>query len=334
MTPPAGLIDLAAQRVGGRVLLANDQFFAPASNLLKPDRPVFMAGKYTDRGKWMDGWETRRRRAPGNDWCIVRLGIPGVIRAVTVDTTHFRGNAPEACSLDGAALASTLTAAALKRLEHSWIELLPRSAVRSDAENLLPVPAGGSPRCTHVRLRIYPDGGVARLRVWGEARPEWRALRGKRIDLAAIEHGGLPLASSDEFFSHPLHLLLPGRPRGMAEGWETRRRRGPPGHDWVIVRLGHRGAIEAVEIDTTHFKGNAPESASLEAADAPGAADPARLGALRWEPLVPRTTLRGHARHRIALPGGRGGTPATHVRLNIFPDGGVARLRVWGRLVP
>ncbi|HEY6224172.1 MAG TPA: allantoicase, partial [Gemmatimonadales bacterium] len=227
-----GLIDLASARVGGRALLASDEFFAPKANLLKPGRAVFLEGKYTSRGKWMDGWETRRRRTPGFDWCIVQLGVPGVVRAVTVDTHHFKGNHPEACSLAAAALASVPKPAALKKAAERWPELLARSPLGPDRENEFAV-AGDAP-VTHVRLHIHPDGGVARLRLWGEARPDWARLRSRSgaIDLAAVQHGGVPLAASDEFFSEPINLLLPGPSVNMGDGWETRRRRGP-GHDWV-----------------------------------------------------------------------------------------------------
>lgn len=322
-----GLVDLAAARVGGRALLASDEFFAPKENLLLPGRGVFIEGKYTDRGKWMDGWETRRRRGPGDhDWCIIRLGIPGVIRAVTVDTNHFKGNHPAACALDGAVPPATVAARRLGALDE-WTELLPRSPLTAHAENEFPIKAEA--RFSHVRLNIFPDGGVARLRIWGEARPDWRRIAAARrpVDLVAVEHGGMPLATSDQFFSEPVNLIMPGRSRDMGDGWETRRRRGP-GHDWVVLRLGRRGMIERVELDTTHFKGNFPESASLEGCDAP-AAGPDHAD---WRELLARTKLRANARHRFAIGRGRR-TPVTHVRLSIFPDGGVARLRLWGRPV-
>jgi len=221
---------------------------------------------------------------------------------------------------------------------HRFAELLPRSALAGHAENEFAIRSEG--RFTHVRLNIYPDGGVARLRVWGEARPDWRrvAARGRSIDLVAVEHGGLPLATSDQFFSEPLNLIMPGRPRDMGEGWETRRRRGP-GHDWVVLRLGRRGVIERIELDTTHFKGNFPESASLDACDAPELTGPAPPPVtpdvavfMNWRELLPRTRLRADAPQRFPIAKAAR-LAATHVRLNIYPDGGVARLRVWGRAV-
>lgn len=320
------LIDLASARVGGRAVAANDEFFAPKRNLLSPRAPIVREGRYTDRGKWMDGWETRRRREPGHDWCIVRLGIAGVVRAVTVDTAHFRGNYPEACSLDALALPRGGAARSLAA-HRGWIEILPRAPLRGDAANKFPI--SHDSRVTHVRLNIHPDGGVARLHVWGEARPDWpRLARSRRpIDLAAVTHGGLPLAASDQFFSYPLNLLMPDAPGSMGDGWETRRRRGP-GHDWVVLRLGHRGIPARVEIDTTHFKGNFPESASLEGCDAPGL-DPFAVPGddAGWRELLARTSLRADARHAFPLDA----DAVTHVRLNIFPDGGVARLRLYGR---
>ena len=314
------LIDLAAERVGGRAIVANDEFFGPKENLLKPGRGVFVEGKYTAHGKWMDGWETRRRREPGHDWCVIRLGVPGVIRAITVDTNHFRGNYPESCSVEAAALGRAATAAQLARLRDAWVGVLPRSPLEGHTENRFDLQSDA--QWSHVRLNIFPDGGVARLRVWGEARPDWSRLARRRIDLAAVQHGGVPLSSSDRFFGEPLNLLLPGRPRNMGDGWETKRRRGP-GHDWVIIRLGRRGQVGVIEVDTTHFKGNFPDSASVEGADASGSSVPDQ-----WRELVPRAKLRGNAKHRFRVPPRRG--PVTHVRLNIFPDGGVARLRVWG----
>ncbi len=327
----AGLIDLASARLGGRAVLANDEFFAPKSNLVKPEPAVFIEGKYTTRGKWMDGWETRRRRTPGHDWCIVRLGVPGVIRAVIVDTRHFRGNHPESCAIDAVALRKDATVARLRTLGDRWVELLSRHALAGDTANEFPLTS--DLRVTHVRLNIYPDGGVARLRLLGEARPDWdrlRAQRGRaRVDLVAAQHGGVPLAASDEFFSHPLNLVMPGRPTDMGDGWETRRRRGP-GYDWVVLRLGHRGTIEEVVVDTTHFKGNFPESCRLEACDAPGlGAGVVPDDAAPWRELLPRTKLRADTPHRFRAIGRSGAV--THVRLSIFPDGGVARLRLFGK---
>src|SRR6476659_6129982 len=237
------LVDLAAEKLGGAVLFANDDFFAPKENLLKAAAPVFIEGKYTDLGKWMDGWESRRRRTPGFDWCIIRLGLPGIIRGVVVDTSFFRGNYPEHCSLEACTLDGVPTVEELLSESMQWTPLLPQLPLNGDSQN--PFAVDSRQRFTHLRFKIYPDGGVARLRVFGEVVPDWDRIKrtGGDIDLAAVENGGIVLACSDMFFGHRHNLIMPGQARTMAEGWETRRRRGG-GHDWTVVRLGTAGTIE------------------------------------------------------------------------------------------
>jgi allantoicase len=320
------LIDLASEKLGGAVLFANDDFFAPKENLLKPSAPIFIEGKYTDLGKWMDGWESRRRRTPGFDWCIVRLGLPGKIRGVTVDTSHFKGNYPEQCSLEASALAGWPTVEDLTNESLKWTEILPVSQLQGDSQNHFAV--ASEQRFTHLRFKIYPDGGVARLRVYGEVTPDWERLKrlGGPVDLAAAENGGLVLSCSDMFFGHRHNLIMPGRAANMSDGWETKRRRGP-GHDWTIIQLGKPGQIIQLEIDTAHFKGNFPESCSLEGVNSNTAAAGAEVP---WKIILPRTKLLAHTRHFFDNELTDIGT-VSHVRFNIFPDGGVSRLRVYGR---
>jgi allantoicase len=322
------LVDLASERVGGAVLFANDEFFAPKENLLKPSTPIFIEGKYTDLGKWMDGWETRRRRTPGYDWCLIRLGLPGRLRGVVVDTSFFRGNYPEQCSLEACAVDGNADVERLLAASTRWTEVLPQSDLKGDSQN--PFAVENDERFTHLRLKIYPDGGVARLRVYGEVVPEWRRL-GPQVDLAAVEHGGLVLACSDMFFGHRHNLIMPGRALDMSDGWETKRRRGP-GHDWTIIKLGAAGTIQRVEVDTAHFKGNFPESCSIETCNAP-AEQSASAGfeAWPWKELLPRTKLQAHTRHFFDEELQHADT-TTHVRFNIYPDGGVSRLRLLGTI--
>jgi len=318
-------IDLAAERLGGAVLLANDEFFAPKESLLRARAPEWREGEYTDRGKWMDGWETRRRRTPGHDWCILRLGLPGIVHGVVVDTSFFRGNFPESCALDattvmGAAAPDVLADETKTR----WTTILQRTPLTGDARNAFAI--DGRPSATHLRLSIFPDGGVARLRVHGE--PHFNAQRhrpGSEVDLAAMENGGFVVACSDMFFGHRHNLILPGRSTHMGDGWETRRRRGP-GHDWSIIRLAARGALHRVEIDTDHFKGNAPGSAMLELTDSPGVRSALDEPKTAWTVALPQTPLQPHARHAFDVKT----EAATHARLSIYPDGGVARLRLFG----
>jgi allantoicase len=340
----SGLVDLAAAGLGGRALGTSDELFASADNLLLPGRAVFVDGKFTDRGKWMDGWESRRKRGAGHDWCVVALGAPGEVVGLDVDTQHFVGNHPPFASVEGlwAPDALAARAAALPSLlaRQDWSELLEQAPLRPDAQNLFAARVHGP--VTHVRLNIFPDGGVARFRVFGRVHPSWEApadadeearahLTPDLRDLAAVKNGGLALACSDAFFGPMNNLLLPGRPENMGGGWETRRRRGP-GFDWIVIKLGARGAPAVVEIDTSHFKGNFPDRASLETLDAPaGARLTEVVASSAWSPLVPETKLIADTRHFFAVESTAAGRAATHVRLNIFPDGGVARLRVWGR---
>jgi len=265
----SGLVDLAVAGLGGCVVATSDEFFAAAENLLRPQPAIFAADQFTDRGKWMDGWESRRRRGGGadHDWCVVALGAPGEIAGFDIDTRHFVGNHPPFASVDGLWAPEAVNPAG----QSGWVALLEQSALRPDAQNLFAaVPRGP---VSHVRLAIFPDGGVARFRVFGRVHARWerppelddeaRAHVAPDLrDLAAVTSGGVALACSDAFFGPMNNLLLPGRPDDMGGGWETRRRRGP-GHDWILIRLGGRGVPAVIEIDTRHFKGNFPDRASV-----------------------------------------------------------------------
>jgi allantoicase len=324
------LVNLASERLGSSVIYANDEFFAAKENLIKDSAPVFIEGKYTDLGKWMDGWETRRKRALNlemlSDWCLIRLGLPGIVRGVVVDTSHFRGNFPSHCSLEACAVEGQPSLKEL--LDRDWSEILPRTSLEGDSQNQFKIELAS--RLTHLRLNIFPDGGVARLRAYGEVVPDWDALRrrGSEVDFAAIENGGTVVDASDMFFGHRHNLIMPGRALDMSDGWETKRRRGL-GHDWCVIRLGRSASqLTRVEVDTAWFKGNFPDACSIEVSDA---SDPSDLANAPWRELLPRTRLQAHTRHFFEKELTDSGA-ATHVRFNIYPDGGVSRLRVFGRL--
>jgi allantoicase len=331
-----GLADLASRRLGGSVVFANDEFFAEKENLIKPGPAQFAAGEFGHKGKVYDGWETRRRRDEGHDFAVVRLGCPGVIHGVVVDTAFFRGNYPPEVSVEGASTDGYVSSAELAEL--AWHPLVRKSAASGDTVNQYPV--DDRRRWTHVRLSIYPDGGVARLRVHGEIVPDPAFLTGT-IDLAALESGGRVTDCSDEFYSSPSNLIMPGPARVMSDGWENARRRGP-GNDYVVVRLAAAGRLRQVEIDTSYFVGNAPGWIELSAATSAGegvgagsaeaAASPAGEGGgsdLEWRQILPRTRVQPDTRHRFVLDNA---PEATHVRLDVFPDGGLARLRVFGEI--
>ncbi|HEV7646017.1 MAG TPA: allantoicase [Pyrinomonadaceae bacterium] len=326
------LVDLASEQLGGNVLYANDDFFAEKENLIRRSSPVFIPDKYTDRGKWMDGWESRRRRSPRMDEkydeCIIRLGTPGAVHGLVVDTSHFKGNYPSHCSAAVCTVKGLPTVQQLLDPATRWDEILPLTALEGDTKNSFPVkdPPGGS---THLRLKIFPDGGVARLRVHGVVQPDWDALRKRdsEIDLAAVENGGVVLDSSDMFFGHRHNLIMPGRALDMSDGWETKRNREPGHKDWSIVKLGTAGTITRVEIDTLRFKGNYPESCSIEAGDINSAKD---LDSMNWAELLKNKPLQAHTLHVFADELENVG-PVTHARFNIYPDGGISRLRLFGK---
>ena len=305
------MIDLLSAAVGGRVVECNDEFFAEAVNLIADSDPVWKEGEFTERGKWMDGWETRRRREEGHDWCVLALGIPGRVARVTVDTSHFTGNYPDSFSLEGCGVGSD------DRLgDAPWVELLPSTVLEGDSVAVFEVTEPH--RVTYLRFNIYPDGGVARLRVEGEPVPGWDQVCSEGlVDLASPVVGGEVVEASDTHYSQPSNLLRPTPSRGMWDGWETRRRRGP-GHDWAIFRLGLPGLVESVVVDTTHFKGNSPGWVSVDFSD----------DGRDWVAGVEMALVRPDtANHVVADPPREAGM----VRLSIHPDGGVARFRVMGR---
>ena len=308
------LLDLASRAIGGTVAYANDELFADRQNLIKSEPAVFDPGAFGPKGKVYDGWETRRRREPGSDHAVVRLGVPGVVRGVVVDTSWFTGNYPPRVSIEAACVDGHPTPDELRAAE--WVTLVAEAAAEGDTRNTYAV--SNDERWTHVRLTIHPDGGVARFRVHGEPRPDPRMFEGT-VDLAALELGGMVVDCSDAFYGSASNILRPDRARHMGEGWENARRRGD-GNDYVTVCLAARGVVRRAEIDTSYFVGNAPGWASLSGRDGDGS----------WFELLGRTPLQPDTVHRFWLDDA---APATHVRLDVYPDGGLARLRLIGRVV-
>ncbi len=311
-------IRLEQPRLGTFVTFATDDFFAAKERLIDPTEPVFIADKYDDNGKWMDGWESRRRRQPGYDHCVIRLGVPGIIRGVDIDTAHFTGNYPPQASIDACVSSDD-------NPEDGWVELVAKQDLEGDSHHLVSISNDNS--WTHLRLNIFPDGGIARLRVFGEVRPTEPAPDGVS-DLLALAHGGRALACSDEHFGSMHNLNLPSRGINMGDGWETARRRGP-GNDWVVLALGRPGEIERVEIDTAYFKGNYPDRASIEVATFANNEE-AGNDSGNWQTLLPEVKLSMDQQHFFEAELQDTG-PATHARLSIYPDGGVSRLRLFGR---
>lgn len=316
-------INLADDKLGAEALYATDDFFADKSRLLSRLDPVWKDDVYDDNGKWMDGWESRRKRGEGYDYCIVKLGLAGTIAGVDIDTSFFTGNYPPSASID-----AIYSPEADPTNSQEWEEILSSQSLSGDKHHISEIDS--EKVYTHVRLNIYPDGGVARLRVYGTPSVDWDAIDElQQIDLAAVEHGGRALACSDEHYGNKSNILGPGRGENMGDGWETARRR-TPGNDWVIVALGHAGNVGRVVVDTAHFKGNYPDSCSIQAAYVKGGTDDqVATQSLFWKELLPSQKLEAHSIHEFVSEVNEIG-PITHVRLNIFPDGGVSRLRLFG----
>lgn len=316
-------LNLASECLGAQALYASDDFFAPKENLVKDSKPIFIDGKYTEFGKWMDGWESRRKRGidkNSHDHCILKLGAPGPILGIDVDTRFFTGNYPQDCSIE-ASNSENIGGV------NNWTQILPRKPLKGDKSNFFSIASKDT--WTYLKLNIYPDGGVARLRVYGIAKPDWKKLAGP-VDLASALYGARVVQCNDMFYGDKNNIIMPGRAKVMGEGWETKRKRGidNESHDWLIVMLGHVGKIQKIEVDTNHYKGNFPESCEIEGANGK------EVSKLKWKRLLKRTKLQGHHQHyfEAEIEDAAKKTEFTHLRLKIFPDGGISRFRAWGHI--
>ena len=279
------LTDLAAQRLGGKVLFSTDDFFAEKENLILPTRGIFITDKYTDRGKWMDGWESRRKRTPGHDWAVIELATSGKISGFDIDTNFFLGNHPPHASIEAVNIPNP---ADIKDWEAvAWKEILPKSHLDAGSQNFYECQSNEI--YTHLRLHIYPDGGVARFRVYGEVFKNWDAVSTtEEINLAAAINGGQAIACNDMFFSAMSNLIMPNRGANMGDGWETKRNRMPNNRDWVILKLAHKGNVDRIVVDTCHFKGNYPDSCSIEACSSYND----NVENANWQTLLPQQKLK------------------------------------------
>jgi len=323
-------VNLADERLGAEAIFATDDFFADKQRMLQTADAIFYPDKYDDNGKWMDGWESRRKRVEGHDYCLVRLATSGRIYGVDIDTSHFTGNFPPAASLEACYCPDGDPAD-----DADWTEIVTpiglRAGVGAEAHHYAEVTAEGV--FTHVRLHIYPDGGIARLRVYGRPDRDWSKMASSadQVDLAAMINGGVVLTWSDAHYGNPNAILAPGRGINMGDGWETRRRR-EPGNEWLVVELGHPGEIEKIIVDTCHFKGNYPDRVSIQAAYVDGEKDKSlRARSMFWQTILPEQKMQADHIHEfdasvIAKLG-----PVSHLRVNSIPDGGISRLRILGK---
>lgn len=318
--------NLASADFGAKVLSCSDEWFAAAQRMLQSAPPVFIVGKFDDHGKWMDGWETRRKRFEGYDHAVVQLGLPGLIKGVDIDTSHFTGNFPPAASLEACAVQGEPDA------QTEWTTLVPAVALQGNSHCFVEVDS--EQVWTHVRLNIYPDGGVARLRVYGLPKVDWHSRpTGELYETSALANGGRIVAVSNAHFGVPFRLNMPGRGVNMGDGWETARRR-VPGNEWCIIELGCKTLVEKIEVDTAHFKGNYPDSVSIQAADVTFGTDESVVTqSMFWQELLPPSKTEMDKQHYYESAELKDIGPVTHVKLNLHPDGGVSRLRIWGKPV-
>jgi allantoicase len=320
-------VDMASRVLGGSVVAASDESFGFKERLIDPSEPHFNPGTYDLRGEVVDGWETRRHAGPDGDWAIVRLGAAGRVREIDVDTRFFAGNSPSGCRIEGA----VLNVAADATAPHvQWTPLVKQTVLKADSHNLLAV--HDPRRFTHIRLVLDSDGGVARLRVYGDVIPDPELWDGVTVEISGVEQGGRVEWSSDSFYSDASALIAPGRPRNMGDGWETRRRRdvGPDSHDAVMISFAVPANLRRIEIDTSHFVFNAtPEVSVLGSRCGPDDDHGWALVAFDIAVLA-RTRLAADARQVFTVDA----TGIAALRVQAYPDGGIARVRAYGSPTP
>lgn len=322
--------DLASAKIGGQVVYCTDDFFAEKENLIQEGRGIFIEDKYTEFGKWMDGWESRRKRTSGHDWAIIKLGATGKIKGFDIDTNHFLGNHPPHASVEAINLSEDLSDWSQAN-DLAWEEILVKSPLDPGSQHFFEIDSDTI--YTHVRLHIYPDGGVARFRVYGEVFKDWNTVnKDQVIDLALVNNCGKALDCNDMFFSVMDNLIAPTTGKNMGDGWETKRNRTPNNVDHVILRLGHPGLVQKIIVDTKHFKGNYPDSCAIDACFSED--DAAVLKAdHNWQPLLGQQKLEADQEHHFSSEVLNTDQPITHVKLKIYPDGGISRLRILGTII-
>jgi allantoicase len=305
-------------------LAFSDDFFGEVTRMLNDKDPIFIEDKYDNHGKWMDGWESKRRRDGGNDWAILKLGSEGIISKIEIDTSYFTGNFPPFFSLEG------IYSETEPNKDSNWKSLIAKTNLVGDCKNNFELNL--KEKFNFVRLQIFPDGGVARIRLFGEVKYNWDRFNNEEIiELSSLKLGGSILAYNNAHYGDVSALLSKGRGKTMGDGWETRRRR-EPGNDWIIIKLAQKGIIEKIEIDTAHFKGNYPDRASIQAISIDKNITTKDLiqSSENWDVILDETKLTADNIHEYEI-NSNSKAEATHIRLNIYPDGGVSRLRIFGK---
>ena len=319
-----GLIDLAQPRLGTKVIYKTDDFFASANRIINPTEPVFKIGVFDKHGKWMDGWESRRKRTTGHDYIIIKLGRPGIIKKVDVDTSHFNGNQPAMVSIEGSYSKSD------KLNQFRWQPLLSKKKTKADSHHYFTIK--NNQVFTHIKFNIFPDGGVARLRLYGSISKS-KKLKNKKINLASLLDGSSVIACNNEHFGKAENILAPGKAKNMGDGWETRRRRGK-GFDWLILNTLDGKEIDKIEISTHHFKGNFPSHCSIQAAYLTNSKNSKQIvkSSTKWRYLLKNVKLSAdkvHVFKNMLLKKDK----INYIKINIFPDGGISRFKIFGKSI-
>ena len=321
-----GLVDLAQTRLGSKIIFKTDDFFASANRIINPAPPIFKEGTFDKHGKWMDGWETRRRRRKGHDYLIIKLGKPGRISKVDIDTSHFSGNHPAQASLQ-----ACYSNKRIPGKNSRWITILKKKTTKATSHHFFSIK--NKSVFTHIKLNIYPDGGVARLRIYGSIATEKINFGKKIINLSSVLNGASIIACNNQHFGKAENILAPGHGKNMGDGWETRRSRGK-NFDWLILKCAKAGKINTIQIDTHHFKGNYPDMCSLQAVYFPGKISSNSIvkKSRKWKLLLNKVKLSANKKHnfRNRL---MSKNKINYIRINIFPDGGISRFRAMGRVI-
>ena len=273
----------------------------------------------------MDGWETRRKRNKGHDYLILQLGKPGKINKVDIDTSYFNGNQPSKVSLE-----ACFNKNKIPNKNTKWIKILNKKSTKPNSHHFFSIKNKST--FTHVKLNIFPDGGVARLRIYGTMKVK-KKFGKKIINLTSILNGAVPIACNNEHFGRAENILAPGTGKNMGDGWETRRSRGK-NFDWLILKCATQGKISKIQIDTHHFKGNYPDKCSLQAAYVNNKASSNAIinSSKKWKFLLNKVKLQAHKKHNFENKLMKN-KKVNYIKINIFPDGGISRIRVFGRMI-
>ena len=327
------LINVASSDNGTKVIYCSDEFFADSSRMLLSSEPVWIEDKYVDTGKWMDGWESRRRRDGKDDFCFIRLGKKASIKSFNIDTTHFTGNFAPGISIQGCSVPGGTTDDLVvdSTAVSEWFDLLGKKEIKGDSHNIFE--CAESQPLTHLRITLHPDGGIARLRAYGEFWEEERDSNFDGINVLSKESGARAIYANDEHFGCLSNILEKHEPLSMADGWETRRRR-EPGNDWGVLALSKPAQVEKIIVDTKFFKGNFPHTLSLSTAYIVNEEDSSIIESSQsWTKLLERQKLGMNQIHTFDKKDIIHNETFTHVRIDIYPDGGIARLKFIGKFV-